>query len=185
MRRGSVAEVGGGDLATLLDGVARVLRASYGVEIEIEELAQDAVTKFLELAATDVEKVTRIRKPAAYLIRLAQNLAIERARADSRSIGVTSTEDLDTLPTNDDAIAALLDAVATARVVEAAMRAAVAADDHVAVRVVAEWLDLAQESGRAPSSRGVAQRASISHTSVNNALRRFREYLRISSAGPG
>lgn len=45
------------------------------------------------------------------------------------------------------------------------------------VRVVGQWLDLAELSGRAPSSRAVGDALGMSHTAVNNALHEFRDLL--------
>jgi hypothetical protein len=49
--------------------------------------------------------------------------------------------------------------------------------------VVTVWLDMAQERGKEPSSRRVAERTGVSHTSVNQALRRFRSYFPDAAAG--
>jgi DNA-directed RNA polymerase specialized sigma24 family protein len=162
-------------LTILLDGLVRVLRTSrfHLSSEDAEDVAQEAVIRLVEFARTDA--ADRVHKPGAYLIRVAQHLAIDRAR--QATVSMSAPEDLETLATDDDAIAALLDADASVSLIEGAMRAAVSAGDHLAVRVVVHWLDLAQKFGEAPSSRAVAQRTGLSHTSVNKALSRFRHSL--------
>jgi hypothetical protein len=76
-----------------------------------------------------------------------------------------------------DNIAALLDSSATEDAVRAAMRTAIARGDALTARTVTTWLDMADLLGRAPSTREVAEKAQISHTSVATALKRFRDLL--------
>jgi transcriptional regulator of aromatic amino acid metabolism len=84
---------------------------------------------------------------------------------------------------SDDAIAALLDREATAASVQAALTAAVADGADLLAHVVASWLDLAEELGRPPSSREVAPRAGVSHTTVNTMLRELRGYFPTRPSG--
>jgi predicted AAA+ superfamily ATPase len=66
---------------------------------------------------------------------------------------------------------------AAAATIVAALRAQIAANDVQPVRIVTEWLDLAEELGQPPSSREVAARAEVSHASVNRALMAFRDAI--------
>lgn len=140
-------------------------------EADAADGAQEVALSVIALG----RKTTEIRNPAAYLTRLAQNRAVdELRRSRRRDLTLTSATEL---PSDDDAIAALLEASATADAIRRAMRAAVEAEDHLALRVVSTWLDAADELGDAPPSREVARRAGVSHTSVNRALKRFRSYF--------
>jgi DNA-directed RNA polymerase specialized sigma24 family protein len=66
---------------------------------------------------------------------------------------------------------------ATHAAVVAALRAHVQANDERTVTIITKWLDAADELGRAPSTREVAELTGVSHTTVAQALHRFREAL--------
>lgn len=85
----------------------------------------------------------------------------------------------------DEALARLLDAeAARSDVLEAQARAA-KDKKFTLVRIVSEWLVIAERSGVEPSSREVAETLGLSHTTVNEALREFREdYLPKRTASP-
>jgi DNA-directed RNA polymerase specialized sigma24 family protein len=121
--------------------------------------------------------VRAVRRPGAFLNQLARNRTIDRLRRHGRRDAELSPEVAATTPSRDDAIAAMLDASATATLVRAGLTAASGAKDHLTVRVITAWLDLADERDEPPNSREVAVRAEVSHTSVNTALKRFRDYL--------
>jgi hypothetical protein len=144
--------------------------------VDADDLAQDLLMRILELAREG--RGERIARPGAFLWVMARNAAMDRVRrarhAPRLSDAPTGPPDR---PSDDDAIARLLDRAASSDAIARALRAAVADDDHLAVRVVAAWLDLADERGEAPTSREVAPRAGVSHTTVNHALARFRAYL--------
>jgi hypothetical protein len=80
-------------------------------------------------------------------------------------------------PADDDETARLLDRAAGKQSIQLGIEEAIRAGDSVAVHVVTEWLDLAEETGETPPSRTVAERCGCSHTTVNQALTRFRGYL--------
>jgi DNA-directed RNA polymerase specialized sigma24 family protein len=158
------------DLVIVQRGLLRLLGARFPKlpDAEGEELADEAIARLIEQTRTGA--VSAVKNPAAYLSTVARNLALDRMKK------VEPLELVEDLPDSDDAIAALLDRDATAATVQMAMQAAIAAGDHLAVRVVAAWLDLAAERGE-PTSREVAKRARTSHTTVNEAIRRFRGYF--------
>jgi len=125
-----------------------------------------------------------VRKPGAYLFWTTRNRVLDRRRrADTREATEMLVDDLEQsvgaryYSRQDDELAQLLDQDATAELLEDALRAAVAAQDHLVVRVVTVWLELAEETGEAPTSRKVAREVGASHTSINQALRRMRAYF--------
>lgn len=77
----------------------------------------------------------------------------------------------------DDFVAALIDRDATHSMVLAALRAGIDAGDDITVPIITKWLDIADELGRAPSTREVATRVGVSHSTVAQALKRFRAVL--------
>ncbi len=85
----------------------------------------------------------------------------------------------------DEALARLLDAEAARSDVLEAQARAVKDKKFTLVRVVSEWLVIAERTGIEPSSREVAEVLGLSHTTVNEALREFREgYLPKRRASP-
>jgi RNA polymerase sigma factor (sigma-70 family) len=173
LHEGDPAAIDPQDLETII-GMLRSLMLRYGLsEADAADGAQEVALSVIALG----RKTTEVRKPAAYLTQLARNRAIDELRRSRRWDVALTPERAAQLPSDDDAIAALLQADATADAIRRAMRAAVEAQDHLAVRVVSTWLDAADELGEPPPSREVARRAGVSHTSVNQALKRFRSYF--------
>jgi DNA-directed RNA polymerase specialized sigma24 family protein len=173
MHDGDLAAIERQDLETIIGVLCSVLRRCGLSESDAADGAQDVAMTVIALGRGTGE----VRNPAAYLTQLARNRAVDEFRRSRRRDLPLSTELAAELPSDDDAIAALLDASATADAIRRGMRAAVEAQDHLALRVVSTWLDAADELGTAPPSREVARRAGVSHTSVNQALKRFRSYF--------
>jgi DNA-directed RNA polymerase specialized sigma24 family protein len=148
---------------------------SYEPRVDTEAVAQEAIMRvFDRMRAAPSEE---IRYPARLLRVVAQRLALDQIR----SAWVQRTEPMPAgileHPSDDDAIAALLSREATAQLVAKAMKTAAQRKDHLVIRCVAVWLDLAERRGAPPTTRDVAALAGVSHTSVRNALSRFRDYL--------
>ena len=181
-RHGDPRSASSRDLQIVTKRLRYLLERSYGLSVsEAEETTQEVIVRVLELRLDPGEHPTEeIRNPGAYLIRLARNRAIDHVRRRARSDVELSDELQGILPSHDDEIAAMLDATVTSALVRAAVRAASEAGDHVTLRVISTWLDLADELGEPPVSREVAERAGVSHTTVNHALKRFRAYLRVA-----
>lgn len=135
---------------------------------ELLDVADEALFRLFDESRRQGQALAN---PSSWLFTVAARLAIDRLRAAGKM-----AEGPDTQP-DDDRLAGLLDEDASRWAVEAAFARAYAAGDHVCVRIVTVWLDLAAELGYAPSSREVAERVSYSHTTVNEALARLRRYL--------
>lgn len=132
----------------------------------------DVVDESLERLLRESRRQGPLEYPGAWLFRVASRQAIDRLRRDRGA----PLHDADAL-LEDDQLAALIDRNATRGVIEEGFRRAYRERDHVAVRVVSSWLDLATASGEAPPSRAVADLIGYSHTTVNEALARFRSYI--------
>jgi DNA-directed RNA polymerase specialized sigma24 family protein len=163
---GSVAR----DHEIVRDGLATFLALRFQV-LGIDEALDLVDESIARLAAESKARGEGFAQAPGWLSNVARNLAVDRLRRQ-RHESAPNGERL-----SDDALAALLDREASSGTVYAAARRAVAAHDHQCVRIVAEWLDLANETGEAPSSRVVGERTGYSHTTVNAALARFRTYL--------
>jgi DNA-directed RNA polymerase specialized sigma24 family protein len=110
----------------------------------------------------------------AYLATALRNAAIDEQRRSrvrrehpERLAAVRSAE-------ADDAVTRLLDANAARDAVHQALKLAADDERYSLVRVITQWLDLAERDGEPPSSRDVAIVLGISHTAVNQALSTFR-----------
>jgi DNA-directed RNA polymerase specialized sigma24 family protein len=136
---------------------------------ELLDVVDETVARLLEASR---EQGRSLEHPSAWLFTVARREAIDRLRRD-RSEPLEEGH----LVEDDDRLAALIDRNASRTVIEGAFRRAYAANDHVAVRVVMAWLDTAEAVGSEPSSRTLAEEIGYSHTTINEALARFRGYV--------
>lgn len=149
---------------------------------DAEELAAEALAEVF-VRSTDESK-DPIRQPVGYLFWTTRNRVFDRhRRARARDETELRSDEsggglgVRYYSQEDDALVRLLDSDASADQLDDALRAAAAADDMLVVRVVAAWLELAEELDKAPTSREVGPKVGVSHTSVNQALRRLRTYF--------
>lgn len=146
--------------------------------------AQDVVAGVLADTIGTVSRAgaDKLRQPGAFLFWKTRNRVLDRLRqANQHPTEPLDNESLERghrwYSEDDTAIVRLLEREASTELIDAAMRAALAANDDQVARVVAVWLGLAEELGREPTSREVAHIAETSHTAVRNALQRFKGYL--------
>lgn len=178
LRAGAPGETPPHDLEVVGNWLRRWLRLSFRSlhlpESEADEEGQEILLRMFELDST---RLTEIRNPAAYLTQLARNRTIDKMRRRASRHVELSDDLVAILASHDDEIATMLEATVTTAQIRAAMRAASQAGDDVALRVVSTWLDIADELGDPPTSRDVAARSNVSHTTVNQALKRFKSYF--------
>jgi DNA-directed RNA polymerase specialized sigma24 family protein len=140
-------------------------------DLDPDDVVQGTLTRLLErserLASTPVEHAW------GYLLGATRNAAIDaiRSRRRQRQVPLDAVAEP---ASSEDAIAQLIDRDASRSAVVESLRTYVDAGDKLTVRIITVWLDVADELGRAPSTREVAARAGVSHTSVATALTRFR-----------
>lgn len=160
------------DYRIIRDGLVSYVRARHRrfSADDCCDVAQEALTRFARV----ITRVDAKKSPAGYLIVTTNSVLADRFRKDA-----PGTPFLDGLPTEagDDAVARLLEQITDAERVRSALRRAAERKDLTTVKIVGIWLDLAAKLGRAPSSREVATRASVSKTAVNDALARFKNDL--------
>lgn len=157
----------GEDHAAVRAGLIRALLArfrSLGPD-ELLDVVDEAVIRLLSESR---RQGSELDKPAGWLVRTASNMAHDRVRRQARS-GELRHE-----PWRDDETFQLIEAAWSSQSIRTALAQAVAAGEWTVVTVVTAWIDLASETGSAPSSRQVGQRVELSHTTVNEALNRFR-----------
>lgn len=162
------------DVATVHSWVERLISRRFR-SIDAEDIAQETLTRIVAIRKDGPRLVAN---PAGYITRIAQHLAVDAVR---RQAIVSANSELVASASapgeSEDDIAALLDRSATQATIAAAIGVALRERDHMAVRVVTIWLDLADELKREPTSREVATRAHASHTTVIKALARLRALL--------
>ena len=176
-----------GDLepAVFQSGVAalrRYLQRRYCPPLsasDVAEIAADAVSQMYEASRRGL--VLAGKNPTGYLLKIAANSALARIRRAGRDLPVDAAAGVAVL--NDDPTAARLDQVATADLVQRAMRHALDQDDVTAFRVATHLLDEIQRTGTAPSNRRTAAVLALSHAGVAKALHRLRNYLTEATTG--
>lgn len=153
-------------------GLASSLRAkAFGFSADdIDDIVGTAIVRFVESVFTG--RLDRGRSAAAYLTWITRNAAYDllrrRQRRPEAELTVATAEEED-----EDDLATVLRAEASRSALRPAIRAAIDSGDHVVVRVIGSWLDLASTLERGPTTREVAEAAAVSHTTVQRALRRF------------
>lgn len=169
-------EIGPDALATALSGLEAYLSARFRLSAgDRSEVASEAMTRFLERC-----RAGGVRAPdaAGLLTVMARNIAVDWIRRTTRETPTGEVaEVIDQRAVRDDEISAMLDRRADRVAIRDAIAELLALDDLATVRVVRVWLDLADEMGRAPSTREVGAAAGVSHTTVSRALRRFHEFV--------
>jgi DNA-directed RNA polymerase specialized sigma24 family protein len=135
---------------------------------EIAEFADEAMER---LVRESRRQGRELANPAGWLVTVAGNLAKDRLKR----------QDPEPLP-HEDCVAdtkaeKLLGHLEAKDSFDSAIATAIREGDDVAVRVVQVWLEMAEETGEAPSSRAVGTRCGYSHTTVQQALARFVRYL--------
>jgi RNA polymerase sigma factor (sigma-70 family) len=149
---------------------------------DVDDVVSEAIAE--ALARVSDRDQEQVRKPGAYLFRTTRNRAFDwRRRTQTRDSEVL-VENVDDATyskryysNDDDATVRLFDSDATAERLEDALRAADAAGDELLIRVVGEWIDLAEKLGKKPSNRAVGRAIGISHTSVNQVMERLQNYF--------
>jgi DNA-directed RNA polymerase specialized sigma24 family protein len=160
-----------------------LIRFAHGLSREdAEDVASLAIAEAL-LRVKDPRQ-PEILNPGAFLFRATRNRLLDlyrRHQTRSREMLVDQIEDAlygrRYYSQQDDAVARLFDENATAASLEDVLRAAEAAGDFLAVQVLNEWIDRAEASGKSPSNRAIGRALGISHTSVNQAITRARNYF--------
>jgi DNA-directed RNA polymerase specialized sigma24 family protein len=165
-------------LTTVVDMLPRLLltRVDGGL-YDAQDVAQDAMARFMR--AVQVGQVSLELSPSGYLLTIAVNVIRDRRRRPPLPLPAmdfvlqTSNESHDGV----EAVAKLLDAMASLDQIRAAIAYAGEVGDVTTLEVVTAWLDMAGASSAAPSTREVALVLGIGKSTVANALRRFASYV--------
>jgi DNA-directed RNA polymerase specialized sigma24 family protein len=150
--------------------LSRIVLARYRV-LGVDEILNVVDETITRLIRETEDAASPLSSPSSWLVTVALNLARDQVRRIGRQPKMAEE------PASDDETARLLDRNASTQAVDAGMAEAVRRRDDVVIAVATTWLDLAEEIGAAPASRLVAERCGYSHTTVNDALSRFRDYV--------
>lgn len=158
-------------LRTIHVELARRVGALSGGSAHVDELVDAVLVRFVQAARRRrVEPATA----GAYLARSVQNAVVDEHRASARR-PIPYDEELMFIAPSDDDIARLLAGHAAHASVVRGLSQVVSERRFTVVRVVTEWLQQAELTGSAPSSRAVGVALDLSHTTVNAALSEFRD----------
>ncbi len=118
-----------------------------------------------------------------YLARSIDNARIDRQRAHARHPSVELHE-ADSA-SEDDAIFRLIESHAARQEIYAALQEAFRQRDATVVKVVLEWIRVAEEGRRKPTLAEVGTAVGVSPQAVADALARFRERYVAMARSPG
>ena len=160
--------------------LGRHARAASAAHDDVDDLVDAVLVRF-------VQAVRRQRilpeTAGAYLARSVRNAAADAHRSSVRKPG-SFDEELLMMPIDDDGLARLLARGVAAVDVLRGLSQAASDKRFTVVRVVAEWLQQAELTGEAPSSRQVALALRVSHSAVTASLREFSSAYLPNPPGP-
>lgn len=164
------AAVTSADHALVRQTLERILFVRYRTlgPDEIFDVASEAVTRLLRESR---RRGVPLDNPAGWLRTVAANIAKEKLE------DLGHFADSDDEPAEDDETLSVIRRLGDQDSVARALELAIADRDETTVRIISDWIDLEEELGRSPSSRHVGEKTGYSHTTVNQALARFGEYL--------
>jgi hypothetical protein len=144
---------------------------------------QDIIQETMLLVLSGVRRgiVDRDGNLAAYVRTVALNCFRDASRYRARRPTVHS--DAVPEPASDGELARLIDALATAEDVGAAMNAAINDGEMDLANFISDWLTMAGRPGGKPTLREAAKALGTNHVRVERELERFAHYLRQARAG--
>lgn len=128
---------------------------------------------FIRLIVWLMNSEDQIRNPEALLRVMVKRASIDQVRRRDREIPVT-TSTFELLTKSD---AEFSDHIIAREQVRHAIRSAAAQGEPAIAECATVWLDMADEFGRSPTSREVADRLDVSHQTVINRLRTLERFL--------
>lgn len=160
------------DARDLHSALAQVVGRFALSALDRDDIAATAIVRFVSALQT---REAAMEAPAAYLMTVARNLAIDRLRQLVRE----PARALDSSPLSerpDPRSEAEFSGIDSREQLRAALADAAAAEEHFVVAVIGAWLDLAATQGGDPTARQVAAAVGSNHTAVLRALHKFRGY---------
>jgi DNA-directed RNA polymerase specialized sigma24 family protein len=165
-------------LTVIVDTLPRLLSGRVaGRPHDAQDVASEALARFVQAIAQG--RVTPARSPAGYLLTIAINVIRDRHRKTPLPLPAndyvleSSAHNVDDV----EAVAQLLDGIASARQIRQAVARANAAGDTQAIAVIEVWLNLAARDAAAPTTREVAVEVGLGKSTVAAILQRFRTYV--------
>jgi DNA-directed RNA polymerase specialized sigma24 family protein len=161
------------DFQIMVRGLGRFLRARFGTlpRADVVDCVNEAVTRFI--AAIQAGQVLTSMRPAGYVTRIAERVALDRV---DRSPPAAIESNVEDVPDEDDPESALLDALASRQDVLKLMIRVRERGEHELNDLIRAWRDLAQP-GKVPSRRQLGSVLQISHTEVGRRIERLRAFM--------
>lgn len=167
-------------LRTIHGTLTGFLKQYRAPDIDFDELVDSVTIAILDACLSG--RVDLKGNPKSYVLTLAKWRALDYLRVRSREDKYTVYIDLDTadLPQHllvDDSLSRQFESLATAALVERALRLARASGDETAYKVAVQALNDIERSGAMPTLRELGKSLGVSHTTARKALKRFRHFL--------
>jgi DNA-directed RNA polymerase specialized sigma24 family protein len=159
--------------------VMRELRRVFDRYGNADDIVQDPMVHLMQSGGRAA--APEIRSAWAYLRTIAENQRVDAYRRGKRQVAVTPLIDLNAESIRDD-VARLLDRNASQTTVIRALAHHRHLGDVLTLRVITEWLNLAEQLEKLPSNRAVAERAGTTHPTVRARLDDFKETLQALDA---
>ena len=163
-------------------------RRSFGWQgDEVAEVAAwsalDAVIRALQQGVAETKSPERLR---GYLVTAARHRLIDEIRIRARRPETVALDEANppaSLISTDDGLADAFSPGLSSEALIAALQSADRRGDLTAIRVVNEWLRLAEQDGRAPSLAAVGRELDLTGPGVRHILDRFASYFRSGAVG--
>ncbi|WP_433075182.1 sigma factor [Dactylosporangium sp. CA-052675] len=163
-------------LRSVTDGLPRLIRRDDRPGLEPEDIAQQALLKFINAIRSG--RVDPDRSPSGYLLKIATTVASDLRRPGLPPSPIPDA-DLDRVwsGAGDDEADRLIEQLASESQVRSALALAVRRGDLSVVNVVHEWLNQARRNDADATQRAVAEAVGMSKSAVGKCLARFEQYL--------
>jgi hypothetical protein len=161
------------DFERVQSGLTKILFARFHSSLGEADLCEICDESTARLLNESRRQGRALDNAAGWLRTTAVNLALDKLKSPRM-------EPLDDHePTiKDEFEARLLERLTSDDQVARALQATIEGGEDIVVRIVCDYLDLAEEMPGSPSTREVAERCGYSHTTVGEALKRFGHYLK-------
>jgi DNA-directed RNA polymerase specialized sigma24 family protein len=157
------------------------MKALRGVFDSYGDIADDIVQDTMHQLMRSGERLVPadVRDAWAYVRTVADRQRIDAHRRNARQLPPLVDLNAESIR---DGIARFLDEHASKQTVIEAMARHRHLGQTLTLRVITVWIDLAEETGKRPSNRAVAERLGITHPTVKAHLDDFKDTLRALAA---
>lgn len=154
-------------------------------QVDAADTIDAAIERFIRSRSRQEPPQLNPEEALGYLMRSIKNAQIDKFRGSREapsSLDLSAADDRSNESgvemTTDGGIMSLLDRAATLQELRTVLANLIDRGDVAAARTIFVWLDVAADTGRAPSARQVAAVMGVTHPTVMRALARFKDELK-------